>query len=486
MEIARGNVTDRPWALTLATIARRRVTGEITLVSNDKHYAIAFDHGAVVAARSPMTVDTALRVALTSRLVSPARIHELQRLIAARRDADEIDLLGDAAALTADQRDALRTEVITRAAARTFAPEHGNFVVDDTITLPTRAFTVDISAIVYYGIRTHVSDARLSNELRMLGGSYFLLDPQADLHSFGFTDTERPLLASLRAGITMPELEAHHRDIDPRTMIATIYALVACGAVQVTAPPHPSRVPTTPLPSRVPTTPRVPTAPLPSRVPTAPLPPRTPTPRASEPAVAVSRTQSATIPRTTTPTSSIHIRTPNPPRIPATQPAPRGRRPSDMPPNVTLARGTVDNVEPPAQTKTNAELAAEAAERAQRALAAHDPQSAVLDLKKAVELVPNNVDYNALLGWALFCAADDKAAIAAESRKALEKAVYKSDHPEVAQFYLGRIERMLGRDKEALRHFQAVLDTRPDHRDASAEVRVLQARLKRLGIDIQS
>jgi cytochrome c-type biogenesis protein CcmH/NrfG len=104
----------------------------------------------------------------------------------------------------------------------------------------------------------------------------------------------------------------------------------------------------------------------------------------------------------------------------------------------------------------------------------------VLELKRAVELVPNNVDYNALLGWALFCAADDKTAVAAESRKLLEKAVYKSQQPQIAQFYLGRVERILGRDKEALRHFHAVLDAVPSHSDASAEVRVIEARLKRL------
>ena len=86
------------------------------------------------------------------------------------------------------------------------------------------------------------------------------------------------------------------------------------------------------------------------------------------------------------------------------------------------------------------------------------------------------------LGWALFCAADDKLAVAVESRKLLEKAVYKSQQPEIAHFYLGRVERILGRDKEALRHFHAVLDVQPNHRDASAEVRVIEARLKRLGI----
>lgn len=410
-------MTDRPWALTLATIVRRGVTGEIILVSDQKQYAIAFDRGAIIAARSPTVTDGVVRVALTSHLLLPSQISELNRRMTASPTADEIDLVGLVANLSPAQLHQLRTELTIRRAARTFALEQGEFVIHDSVTLPPSGCIVDIRAVIYYGVRMHVSDARLSADLRTLGGSYFVLQPQnlPDLTTFGFGDGELRLVDTLREGATIPELEARHRDIDPRAMLAALYTLFAVGAVQVTAPP------------------------------------RTP-------------------------------QTPNPPIIARAPATGRGRRSSVAPPYVALARGTQDSLQPPPSTKTNAELAAEAAERASRALAADKPEAAVLDLKKAVELVPNNVDYNALLGWALFCVADDKAAVAIESRKLLEKAVYKSQRPEVARFYLGRVERMLGRDKEALRHFQAVLDAQPDHRDASAEVRILEARLKRLRI----
>jgi cytochrome c-type biogenesis protein CcmH/NrfG len=131
------------------------------------------------------------------------------------------------------------------------------------------------------------------------------------------------------------------------------------------------------------------------------------------------------------------------------------------------------------RTKTNPELAAEAAERANRALAVDQVETAVLELKKACELAPDEVDYGAMLGWALFCAADDKPSIAAETKKALERALHRSQQPHVVRFYLGRVARMLGNDREALGHFHAVLLLQPDHRDASAEVRVLEARLRR-------
>ncbi len=406
-------MSDRPWALTLATVARRGVTGQIKLVADEKQYSVTFDRGVIVAASSPMSADSVARVALTSHLASPTHVNLLQRYMAAHPTADEVDLIGKIANLSAPQLEKLRVEVVTRRAARTFALEHGEFVVEGSVSLSPHRCSVDIRPVVYYGIRMHVSDARLVNEIRSLGASHFMLEPDAEyaLHKFGFCNGEGPLLAALRERVSIPELEACHRDIDRRTMLAAIYALVACGA---------ARVVTTPAPTTVAT----PRPPIIARKPAAP-----------------------------------------------TSPGP------------TLARGTRNSIPPPPPdpTRPPSELAAEAAARANRALASDKPADAVLELKKAVELVPNNVDYNALLGWALFCAADDKIAVAAESRKLLEKAVYKSQRPEIAQFYLGRVERILGRDKEALRHFHAVLDVVPSHTDASAEVRVIEARLRRLG-----
>jgi tetratricopeptide (TPR) repeat protein len=378
VELARGNIAERPWAITLATFARRGVSGQLTLVADDKRYAIAFDRGSVVAARSPMTADSVARVALTSHLANPTHITELQRRLTLMPNRDEVELLAEIARLPPSQVARLRADTIVRRAARTFAIEAGEYIFEDKSALPGGGIEVDIRAVVYHGIRMHLNEQRLAAELRQLGPGRFVLESHAsdELHRFGFCDGEWPILAALREGASLPELEMRHRDIDPRTMRAAIYALVACGTATVVVP---------------------------SRVPTAPNIPR---------------------------------------------------------------------------TKTNPELAAEAAERAQRALEIEQVETAVLELKKAVALVPNDVDYNALLGWALFCAAQDKRAVAPETKKALERAVHRSDKPHLARFYLGRVERMLGRDKEALRHFHAVLLLEPNHRDASAEIRVLQARLR--------
>jgi hypothetical protein len=129
----------------------------------------------------------------------------------------------------------------------------------------------------------------------------------------------------------------------------------------------------------------------------------------------------------------------------------------------------------------NAAAAEEAFRRGELAMKRDQPGDAILEFKTACDLNPNEVDYAGMLAWAKFCAAGDKAAIGADTRKALERAIYKSNKPERARFYLGRVERMLGRDREALRHFQEVLDLKPNHADAASEKRAIEARIAAAG-----
>jgi tetratricopeptide (TPR) repeat protein len=124
-------------------------------------------------------------------------------------------------------------------------------------------------------------------------------------------------------------------------------------------------------------------------------------------------------------------------------------------------------------------LAAEAYERGRQALRAEQLDKAASELARAAELAPYEVDYGALLGWARFCASSNKAAVAADTRRLLERAIHRSPTPEVARFYLGRVERMLGRDQLALHHFREVLLLVPDHAEAASEVRVLESRMAR-------
>jgi tetratricopeptide (TPR) repeat protein len=122
--------------------------------------------------------------------------------------------------------------------------------------------------------------------------------------------------------------------------------------------------------------------------------------------------------------------------------------------------------------------AEEAFRRGELALRRDHPEGAVAEFELAVQLHPDEADYRALLAWAQFCAAPDKVALAPRTRTSLEKAIQRSPRSVTPRFYLGRVERMLGCDKDALRHFRDVLAAAPGHAEAASEVRALEARLQ--------
>jgi DnaJ-domain-containing protein 1 len=121
--------------------------------------------------------------------------------------------------------------------------------------------------------------------------------------------------------------------------------------------------------------------------------------------------------------------------------------------------------------------AEEAFRKGEMALKRDQVPFAIEQLKKAISLNAEEPDYHAMLAWAQFCAAPDKKAAAGSTRSALERALRQAANATTARMLLGRVERMLGRDREALAHFQEVLDLEPGHAEATAEIRVLQQRM---------
>ena len=231
MEV-RGSVTDRPWGLTLGAIALRRHTGQLTIESDGKRYCIAFDDGAFVAATSPMAADAIARVALTNHFITSTQVPDLTRRLAQAPDRDEVDVLAEAIRFSPDQVVKLRHRLVAQRAARTFSLERGDFVLDDRIALPVYpGVAVDHRHAIYLGVRTNLSEQRLLDDLRQLG-THFVLKPDAldELARFGFESGAQPVLEALKLGTSLPELEASHRDVDPRFAQAIIYALVSCTA----------------------------------------------------------------------------------------------------------------------------------------------------------------------------------------------------------------------------------------------------------------
>jgi len=96
--------------------------------------------------------------------------------------------------------------------------------------------------------------------------------------------------------------------------------------------------------------------------------------------------------------------------------------------------------------------------------------------RRAVQLNPDEADHHALLGWAIFVAAEDKPAVTREARGMLERAARMAAKAIAPRLYLGRMARMLGRDREAIDYFDEVLKLSPGHLEASSERRVLEQR----------
>jgi tetratricopeptide (TPR) repeat protein len=494
-------VSDRPWGLTLAGLGLGEQTGQLTVTTSDrKSFEIAFRNGIVIGASSPVSADSIARVALTARLLPAAHAADIAKRLKAMPDRDEAAIISDVAGLSPLEIDHLRRRAIVQRVARTFAIDSGTYRFDRRITIAQTPSEVDIRAIIFVGAQQHLSDERTFEDLRILGSRFVLApDARATLARFELVAAVDPIVDALQLGTGLAEIDATDREIDPRTARATIYALACCGAIV--------RAEEEPAPARA-------------------------LARASSPAISVSRTpthtffeQQQTMVRTNNLTGQ-EIETLIADRCSLIDAArdlfavlglERGasidavraaylelihyihpeklamfgvattRDSERLFATASVAFSTLTDparraryIEPPRERiEDRPDAAHEAYVRATRMIEADQPQAAVMELTKACDLAPSEVDYRAALGWALFCAAANKAHAAVTARPMLERALVKSQRPELARFYLGRMERMLGRDREALRHFREVLTLVPDDLAAATEVRVLELRLAR-------
>lgn len=98
------------------------------------------------------------------------------------------------------------------------------------------------------------------------------------------------------------------------------------------------------------------------------------------------------------------------------------------------------------------------------------------EFEAAFELKKDEGDYLAMVTWVRFCAAPNQEAAAAAARQSFDRAARMAPESVVPRFWLGRLERLLGRTQQALAHFRWVVEQDPRHAEAAAEIRVLMAR----------
>jgi hypothetical protein len=431
-----GRVGDEPWGVTLASIAQRRLTGQLQLRGDDaKLYRIAFVNGSVVAASSPATADSIVRIAMTSHFISSTQTSMIVKRIALAPNRDEIDVLAETVRLPVEHVVRLRKRAILQRAARTFGVDRGDYRFDSQITLPIlNGIDIDIRATIALGARMNLTEHRLVGDLARLG-KRFRLRTTAELAPFDFGADLAPVVESLRDGTSLAELDAKHRDVSPRIAQSIVYALVVGGACEIV---------------------EVANSGIPEAVPAPPTRSLINRPATIEDLASRARTTEWRKQRAASEVAALRA---------ISEPA------GDTEPAGADTRYVAATSKPPSV------LADEAFQRGVMALRRDEVMEAVIQLVAATELAPLDIDYAAMLAWARFCAASDKQAIAGDTRKALERAARNSPHPMMARFYLGRVERMLGRVREALFHFRQVLDVEPGHIDAAAEIRMLEPRV---------
>jgi len=434
-----GSIQDRLWGKTLGALGRRAVTGQLTIRSKGDTYAMVFADGYVVAASTPGAAATVLGLALAQELLDITQVAELEH------HPDREHIL--ATIFQPDQLRRLRRQAIAAATTRTFTLAEGDFTFDAEVTLPVAPDTaMHIGGLIYHGVMSQLDDQQLIAAVGELGSTFRTrTDGMLDLPYLGFVEAELAVVRALVDGLSLSQIDQLSAS-ERRTARATIYTLASLGALHCEAPPRSARGTVDPGGSG--SMPRMTAAGSSGGMQRVAIT-RTSSPGMPRPAIA--RTSSPGMPRPAIArTSSPGI--PHPPSSPS------------------IPRTISNQVAPPTP---NPDEAATHYGRGQAALRDERFDDAITALLQAIERAPDNHDYKCALAWARFVGAGNKPAAAAAARAILAQVAIKAERPVLAYYYLGMIERIVGRTPQALGHFQQVLELDPSHREAKTELRFL-------------
>lgn len=120
--------------------------------------------------------------------------------------------------------------------------------------------------------------------------------------------------------------------------------------------------------------------------------------------------------------------------------------------------------------------AEESFRRGEWALRRNNFPEARAHFEKALELSPNEAEHHALLGWAIWCATDDKNAVREDVLARLQRALEISPKSLAALYYRARVAALIGQEDLALRNFRRVAEIDPSYQDARLQARLLESR----------
>ncbi len=532
MKVSRGRIADRPWGVTLGALGARKVSGQLDLVTDDlRAYSIGFANGNVIAARAPDTheLDT---TGMRPQQITVARARALVQAVALSFEATTGDFtFDDTCDLPAeppiDVREAIYIGAKTYLANDRLAADLAS--LGERFTLKSSVTEAELEA---YGLADAIEP--IAGVLRR-GATLAELEAAAtdsepsDVHAMIYALVSGGACEMARAqqieGASMPLARVTTRE-HPAVGRATTPREIATARTQTPnrdniypraqTPNRDVATPRTQTPNRDIATPRTQT---PNRDVVFPPERARTQPNQRDVVYARPRTQPGAV-RTAAPRSEAEAalasrqalidqgadhfallglvfdapieavraayfnlsRLLHPDRLAEIEMGddPRGPRvfgrinaafntltsPTRRAEYIESLRGPSDDAG-----------AQEHFRRAEAALARDHADDALPELDAALELRPDNLDYLAARAWARFCVATDRDAIADETRETLSKAAQRADDPVAANLYLGRVERLLGRDRHALMHFEAVVALSPGHEDALSEIRMIERRL---------
>jgi tetratricopeptide (TPR) repeat protein len=510
--VSQGSLAEWSAPRLFAALAGRGFSGELIIESAGKDYRVGWSDGAVVGARSPHPADSAAKVAVTLGVLSSTQAGEVARLLASSPGHDEVAIVAQVARLGSELVERLARRVAGARAARALWPETGTFTVVDEVPFWASVPPVDARWVLYTGLRTHLPLERMARDLTALG-TMVRLREGADLGGFGFGENERPVIDRLLAG----ELEVAPPPDDIDAHIATAVALALVLTREATVfEPAPSAIY-----AAVPAKDPAPSAEKPATPKPAPAAPKPPA-RAVRKGVANAehiRTlvaeRLALLDRGADHFTLLGLSQDSPPEAVRARYFELARH---LHPDRLEAAG-VDDVKKDAQrlfarmneafatladparrqaytavvraggeaaikareaaTEAAVRKALEAEERfrlGEMALRRQQMEIAVREFERALELDPEESDHHAMLGWAVYVAAPNKAAVLPIARGHLLRAADKNRKNPMPHLYLGRIARMEGNDAEAEQHLKKALELAPGQADAAAELRAVEAR----------
>ncbi len=508
--VSQGSLAEWSAPRLFAALAGRGFSGELVIESAGKDYRVGWSEGAVVGARSPHPADSAAKVAVTLGVLSSTQAGEVARLLAASPGHDEVAIVAQVARLGSELVERLARRVAGARAARALWPETGTFTVLDEVPFWASVSPVDARWVLYTGLRTHLPLERMARDLSALGTTVRLREG-ADLGGFGFGENERAVLERLKAGEL--EIAPPPDDIDAHIATAVALALVltreatvfepAASAIHAAAPAREASSPAIEPP------------------PAAPAPPKPPTRAARKGAAnadhirALVTERLALLERGADHFTLLGLAQDAPPDAVRTRYFELARH---LHPDRLEAAGVVDEkkdaqrlfarmneafaiLADPARrhaytqvvraggeaavkareaaTEAAVRKALEAEERfrlGEMALRRQQMEIAVREFERALELDPEESDHHAMLGWAVYVAAPNKAAALPVARGHLLRAADKNRKNPLPHLYLGRIARMEGNDADAEQHLKKALELAPNHADAAAELRAVESR----------